>query len=221
MIKDATGSPVQGAPVIIQGSARGTVTDENGNFNLIVPDPQKNNDGEYSTVLAISFVGLETKLVTATTGENELQVNIPDIRMKDGVIVINPKQLNTPPPPPPPVDRDKNTQAPPPPPIKKQEEIFTLVEELPEYPGGFFILGEYINEKKEELGKQKRLTGKSKITFTVSESGKVTDVKIVEQDNEEIGKAAASIVMAMKDWNPGRQRGKPVAVKYLLPIEFN
>jgi len=65
------------------------------------------------------------------------------------------------------------------------------------------------------------VSGKSKIGFTVSESGKVTDVKIIEKDNDEVGKAAATIVMNMKDWTPGRQRGKPVPVKYLLPLEFN
>lgn len=45
-------------------------------------------------------------------------------------------------------------------------------------------------------------------------------MRIVEQDSEEIGKAAATVVMNMKDWEPGKQRGKPVPVTYLLPVEF-
>jgi len=65
------------------------------------------------------------------------------------------------------------------------------------------------------------LSGNSKIAFTISESGKVTDVRIVEQDNEEVGKAAATIVINMKDWSPGKQRGKPVPVNYLLPFTFD
>jgi TonB family protein len=137
--------------------------------------------------------------------------------MKEGIVVI------APPPPPPIVYENNKFQAPPPPPppANDQKEVFFVVEEMPEYPGGFQALGEYIREMQNKFSQSNNLSGKSKVAFTVSETGKVINVKIVEQDNVEVGKAAATIVMNMKDWAPGKQRGKPVPVNYLLPVTFN
>jgi len=149
---------------------------------------------------------------------------VPDIKMKEGVFVIDPNALVAPPPPPPPpsIKKDNSGQIPPPPPppVISEEEVFIVVEELAKYPGGFPALGAHIAEMQKKLDQSGRLSGKSKIAFTVSETGKVTNVKIVEQDNDEVGKAAASIVMNMKDWTPGKQRGKTVPVNYLLPVTF-
>lgn len=220
VIQDETGKPLHGASVIIKGTSVGTISDENGNFTLIDPNPKKGENGGYFTDVVISYVGRETKLITASSVENELEITVPDIKMKEGIVVIDPERFKAPPPPPP-VIQEKNIPAPPPPPVKKQEEVYIIVEELPEYPDGFYALGKYITEMQNKFVQSNKLSGKSKIGFTISETGKVIDVKILEQDNEEIGKASATIVMNMKDWKPGRQRGKPVPVKFLLPIEFN
>lgn len=220
VIQDETGKPLHGASVIIKGTSVGTISDENGNFTLIDPNPKKSENGGYFTDVVISYVGRETKLITASSVENELEITVPDIKMKEGIVVIDPERFKAPPPPPP-VIQEKNIPAPPPPPVKKQEEVYIIVEELPEYPDGFYALGKYITEMQNKFVQSNKLSGKSKIGFTISETGKVIDVKILEQDNEEIGKASATIVMNMKDWKPGRQRGKPVPVKFLLPIEFN
>ena len=48
----------------------------------------------------------------------------------------------------------------------------------------------------------------------------VTDIKIIEKDNDDAAKGAYAIADGMKDWNPGKQRGKGVPVKFLLPVEF-
>jgi hypothetical protein len=221
VIQEETGKPLHGASVIIKGTTVGTISDEKGNFTLTDPNPKKGENGGYFTDVVISFVGRETKSITLTSVDDKLEITVPDIKMKEGVIVIHPSYFIAPPPPPPIVNEENNFQAPPPPPAKNREEIFIVVEELPEYPGGYYALGEYIAEMQKKFVQSNKLSGKSKIGFTVSETGKVFDVKIVEQDNEEIGKAAATFVMNMKDWKPGKQRGKPVPVKYLLPLEFN
>jgi hypothetical protein len=221
VIREETGKPLHGASVIIKGTTVGTISDEKGNFTLTAPNPKKGENGGYFTDVVISFVGRETKSITLTSVDDKLEISVPDIKMKEGVIVIHPSYFIAPPPPPPIVNEENNFQAPPPPPAKNREEIFIVVEELPEYPGGYYALGEYIAEMQKKFVQPNKLSGKSKIGFTVSETGKVFDVKIVEQDNEEIGKAAATFVMNMKDWKPGKQRGKPVPVKYLLPLEFN
>jgi hypothetical protein len=219
VVQEETGDPLPGASVIIKGTTVGTISNKDGNFTLVEPNPKKGENGGYYTDVVISYVGRETKSITLSSVDDKFEISVPDIKMKEGVIVIHPSYFIAPPPPPI-VYEDNNLQAPPPPPsIKSMEEVFIVVEELPEYPGGFYALGEYITEQRNIV--PNNLSGKSKIGFTVSETGKITDVKIVEKDNDEIGKAAATIVMNMKDWKPGKQRGKPVPVKFLLPLEFN
>jgi hypothetical protein len=220
VVQEETGDPLPGASVIIKGTTVGTISNKDGNFTLVEPNPKKGENGGYYTDVVISYVGRETKSITLSSVDDKFEISVPDIKMKEGVIVIHPSYFIAPPPPPPIVYEDNNLQAPPPPPsTKSMEEVFIVVEELPEYPGGFYALGEYITEQRNIV--PNNLSGKSKIGFTVSETGKITDVKIVEKDNDEIGKAAATIVMNMKDWKPGKQRGKPVPVKFLLPLEFN
>lgn len=219
VVQEETGNPLSGAAVIIKGTTAGTVSDKDGKFILVDPNPRKVGNGGYFTELAISYVGRETKLLTVASGKNDLETTVPDIQMKEGVYGIEPNGIEVPPPPPPPVKKDINGQIPTPPPPKVlyEGDGFTVVEEVPKFPDG---LAEYIEEMKEKISQSRNLSGNSKIAFTISETGKVTNVKIVEQDNEEAGKAAATIVMNMKDWIPGKQRGKPVPVNYLLPITF-
>jgi hypothetical protein len=222
VVQEESGKPLPGASVIIKGTTVGTISDVDGKFTLVDPNPKKGENGGYYTDVVISYVGRETKSITVSSVDDKLEITVPNIKMKEGVIVIHP---NIAPPPPPPIVIEDNFQAPPPPPppppSNNMEEVFIVVEELPEYPGGYIALGKYIAEMQKKFVQSNNLSGKSKIGFTVSETGKITDVKIVEKDNDEIGKAAATIVMNMKDWKPGKQRGKPVPVKYLLPLEFN
>lgn len=223
VVEEETGKPLPGASVIIKGTTVGTVTDLDGNFTLVDPNPKKGENGGYFTDVVISFVGRETKVTTVSSKKNELEITVPDIGMKDGIFNIYPSHFMPPPPPPPIVTENNNIQTPPPPPPtpdNNREEVFIVVEEMPEYPGGFQALGEYIRKMQNKFVQSNNLSGKSKIAFTVSETGKVNNVKIVEQDNDEVGKAAASIVMNMKDWTPGKQRGKAVPVNYLLPVTF-
>jgi len=225
VVQDETGKPLHGASVIIKGTTVGTISDENGNFTLVAPNPKQWENGGYSTDVVVSYVGRETRLITVSSVENELEITFLDIKMKEGIVVIDSNNFLAPPPPPPPppVNQDNNIQAPPPPPppVNNSEELFIVVEEMPEYPGGFYALGEYVTEMQNKFVQSNNLSGKSKVAFTVSETGKVTNVRIVEQDSEETGWAAASIAVNMKDWKPGKQRGKPVPVTYLLPVEFN
>ena len=70
------------------------------------------------------------------------------------------------------------------------------------------------------MKKNYKIKGNTKIGFTVNAKGKVTDIKIIEGANDEVGKAGAEIVSKLPDWIPGKQRGKPVPVKYLMDIKF-
>ena len=213
VVREDNGKPLEGASVICKGTMVGTVTDVDGRFTLTDPNPKKGQTDGYYTDVVISYVGLESSVLTVASVGETLTPDLPDIRMKEGVIYIDlPDIKNVPPPPPPPPPTVIETG--------NNEEIFIVVEDMPKYPGGIYDLAKYVSESQERLSKQKKFKGKGLVGFTVDEKGKVTNVKIVDQDNDEVGKAAATIVMNMKDWRPGKQRGKPVPVNFLLPVTF-
>ena len=81
-------------------------------------------------------------------------------------------------------------------------------------------MSSFVFKMQQKLVQSKELKGKAKVAFTVNAKGKVTDIKVVEQDNDGVAKGAVAIVSGMQDWTPGKQRGKSVPVKYLMPVEF-
>jgi len=103
---------------------------------------------------------------------------------------------------------------------KSDEKIFFIVENMPEYEGGFYALGQYVTGMQEKIAKTENLKGEAYIGFTINPEGKVTDVKIMESDSEQIGEQAAKIVMNMADWEPGAQRGVAVPVDFAIEIVF-
>ncbi|HPT31104.1 MAG TPA: TonB family protein, partial [Prolixibacteraceae bacterium] len=122
-----------------------------------------------------------------------------------------------PPPPPPPSSGDKvqkNT------PESNLEEMFIVVEELPEYPGGEKALQFHIQEMTAKTAQANGIKGKALVEFVVNEEGNVADVLVKSQDNDDVAKAAVKIVSGLKQWKPGKQRGKPVPVRYALELKF-
>ena len=82
------------------------------------------------------------------------------------------------------------------------------------------FLANDVMQMEKKMAKEKNVKGKATVGFTIDETGRPVNVKIIEADNELAGKCAASIVMNMKNWKPGSQHGKPVPVNYILPVEF-
>ena len=106
---------------------------------------------------------------------------------------------------------------------KKEEEeivIFEVVEQMPEYPGGMDALSKYLESKVADSPMKGKAGGLVTIGFTVTETGKVTNVQVLESDQPSLNKEAERIVSEMPDWIPGKQRGKPVPVKYSIPVRF-
>ncbi len=58
------------------------------------------------------------------------------------------------------------------------------------------------------------------VGFTVAETGKIKDVRVLQSDEASLNQEAERIVSEMPDWIPGKQRGRPVPVKYTVPIRF-
>jgi len=102
------------------------------------------------------------------------------------------------------------------------EEIFTFVEEYPEFPGGDKALREYIlnNIKYPEVARTSGITGTVYVQFVVEKDGSISDVKVVRGIGGGCDEEAVRVVKSMPRWKPGKQKGQPVRVYFTLPIEF-
>lgn len=109
-------------------------------------------------------------------------------------------------------------------PILKDEKkpVYTIVEQMPTFPGGEKELNSYIQSiisypKYEE---EKGVEGRVIVGFVVDASGKVRDATVKKGVSEGLDKEALRIISLLPDFNPGRQQGKAVNVMYVLPIKF-
>jgi protein TonB len=160
--------------------------------------------------------------------------------------VIPPSATPPPPPPPPPApstvleivddeeeieeteqvieepDEETVVEAPPPPEEEETDEIFTIVEDMPTFPGGETALFKFLaNEiKYPQMAVDAGISGTVYVNFVVDKDGKVKNAKIARGIHAACDKEALRVVNSMPAWKPGKQRGKPVKVSYNLPIKF-
>lgn len=102
--------------------------------------------------------------------------------------------------------------------------IFTIVEEMPQFPGGGeSALLSYVskNIKYPPLARENNITGTVYVTFVVDKDGKVKDPKLLRGIGGGCDEEALRVVKSMPDWKPGRQNGRNVAVQYNLPVRFS
>lgn len=100
--------------------------------------------------------------------------------------------------------------------------IFTVVEQMPEFPGGnaelFKFLGQ--NIKYPAMAKDAGIQGIVYLTFVVQEDGSIEEVKSLRGIGGGCTDEALRVVQKMPKWNPGKQRGKAVKVQFNLPVRF-
>jgi TonB family protein len=101
-------------------------------------------------------------------------------------------------------------------------EIFTIVEQNPEYPGGttamYKYLGENIRYPSEAQKANKQ--GKVYVKFVIKSDGKIDNINIIKSVSPELDNEAIRIIQNMPNWRPAEQNGKPVSVYFNLPINF-
>ena len=112
--------------------------------------------------------------------------------------------------------------------IKEEEDetetqIFTIVENQPEFPGGMEALYKYLaqNIKYPQLARDNNITGKVYVTFVVEKDGSIANPKVLRDIGGGCGAEAIRVVKSMPKWTPGKQRGKAVRVQFNLPVNFN
>lgn len=105
----------------------------------------------------------------------------------------------------------------------KDTVVFMVVEEMPEFPGGQGELMKYIaqNIKYPVKAQQKEVQGRVTVSFVVSCDGSLRDFRIVRGVDPDLDAEALRVIKSMPNWKPGKQKGKNVAVKYTLPINFS
>lgn len=103
-----------------------------------------------------------------------------------------------------------------------EQEIFTIVEEQPSFPGGEASLMEYLrnNIKYPQLAKESNIQGTVFVTFVVEPNGSISNTKVLRGIGGGCDEEAIRVVKNMPSWQPGKQRGKPVRVQFNLPIRF-
>lgn len=101
-------------------------------------------------------------------------------------------------------------------------KIFTVVEEMPSFPGGEEKLFEYLSKiKYPSIARENGISGRVYVTFVVDKDGKIKDAKILRGIGGGCDEEALRVVRSMPDWKPGRQNGRSVSVQYNLPVNFN
>ncbi|CAN5414383.1 energy transducer TonB [soil metagenome] len=103
-----------------------------------------------------------------------------------------------------------------------EDEIFKVVEQMPEFPGGQAALMQFLGKiTYPPFARENDLEGTVYVQFVIDKSGKITDAVIARSSGHKIlDDAALSHVRTMPSWAPGKQRGKPVRVQYVVPIKF-
>ncbi len=106
--------------------------------------------------------------------------------------------------------------------IPIDNEIFTIVEQMPEYPGGNEQLINYLatNINYPQQAKDKGIQGRVFINFIVKKDGSIDSIKVIKGIGEDCDKEAVRVISNMPNWKPGMQRGKAINVSYNIPIKF-
>jgi TonB family protein len=119
-------------------------------------------------------------------------------------------------------EKDQSLQEPPP--VKKEvtEEIFVVVEEQPEYPGGQEAMMKFLSDSivYPDEAKAKGIQGRVICNFVVMKDGSIDDVNVVRGVDPLLDAEAVRVLKSMPAWKPGKQRGQAVNVRYTLPLEF-
>ena len=239
VIEEKNGKPVTGASILVRGTTNGTLAID-GKFSI------EANEGD---VLVVSFIGLQTQSVIVPKGGSESMVismkeevqNLNEMVVigyapqDDGTLEIKGKMtdkdgkeydmkgkmttekkgnttINQ-------VDWSRTPKA-----DKADEEqvIFQVVEEMPSFPGGMSECMKFLarNIKYPVLAQEAKIEGRVIVQFVVDRDGSVNDIKVVRSISPQLDAEAVRVIGLMPKWNPGKQRGKAVAVKYTMPIQF-
>jgi protein TonB len=202
----------------------------------------------YVVALSVTLLAFEWKTFEQTAGDlGTLMVD----NLEEEIIPITEQEIKPPPPPPPPpppapeieivdddveiedevdikdVEADQKTEVQEMvKPVVEEEsnepDFFTIVEDMPSFPGGDAALLKFIAENVTypPIAKENGITGVVYVSYVVDKDGSIKDVKVVRGADPFLDKEAMRVVKTLKGYKPGKQRGKPVPVQFTIPIRF-
>ena len=192
-VVDEKGKPIIAATVLVANTTNGTLTDENGNFTLEVGTDQS---------IQVAYIGMST-----------VTMSVKDcLKKADQTIVLTESDTK----------KDVKVVASAPQAVVSDDQTFSVVEQMPEYPGGMRAGLEFMARnlryptKAREAGKQGRVI----VQFVVRKDGSLSDFKVLRPVDPWLDAEAIRVISTMPKWKPGMQEGKPVSVKFTLPVTF-
>ena len=108
------------------------------------------------------------------------------------------------------------------PPKHEENKIFTVVEQMPMYPGGDAALMQYLssNIHYPAVAAENGVQGRVVVVFVVERDGSITDVNVMRSVDPSLDREAVRLVKNMPRWTPGKQNGSAVRVKFQVPVTF-
>ena len=206
-VTDQTGSPIVGASVLIVNSTSGTLTDLEGNFTLKVGDDQR---------ISVSYIGMKSVELSV---KECLEKQIKEVRLTSDadsgpqltVVSQSSESASQKAP-------QHNTTSEP----QNTEEVFMVVENMPEFPGGLNaclkFLADHVAYPKEAA--EKKIQGRVIVQFVVMKDGSIANARVIRSVDPLLDAEALRVIGLMPKWKPGTQRGQAVNVKFTMPITF-
>ena len=200
-----SGKPLAGVSIVLKDKTQGTATNEAGEYTL-VGIPTKSS-------LVFSFIGFAAHVVkVAKSSGGYTVINVRMARQTNklnDVFVFGYES-------PPTATTSPNS------PTNPNREVFTVVEQQPEFPGGMSALGQYLskNIRYPAEARQNKAQGTVYVKFTVTADGTIDDVFIEKGIGGGCNEEALRVVKQMPKWTPGKQNRIAVAAQYVLPIQF-
>ena len=99
-------------------------------------------------------------------------------------------------------------------------KLFDVVEQMPSYPGGNGAMMAFISSHVKYPDGNYCAQGRVIVSFVVERDGSLSSFKVLRSVEEHFDKEAIRVVKSMPKWKPGRQNGKVVRCKYIVPVAF-
>lgn len=101
-------------------------------------------------------------------------------------------------------------------------DIYTSVEQMPEFPGGIIAMRQYLGQqiKYPEAARINEIQGMVIVQFVVNTTGAIERIKVMRDIGGGCGEEAVRVVSEMPKWHPGKQNGKAVNTYFSLPVQF-
>lgn len=103
-----------------------------------------------------------------------------------------------------------------------EDKLFSVVEQMPEYPGGIVKLFDYIKDSLQYPARDKKMAieGTVFVQFVVEKDGSITSLECLKSPDDDMCKEAQRLIRESGKWKPGKQNGKLVRVKEVIPVKF-